>query len=65
MSTITSTDRLRAAIAPGSSLSTALRAGLALDPAWSVVDVIIQDEFTHDVVMQAAPDGPVLVLDCT
>ena len=49
------------------SLAAAIRAGLALAPAWSVVDVVVQDEYTHDLVFQAdgAPDGPALVLDCT
>jgi hypothetical protein len=51
-----------------SSLHQALRWGLALRPAWSVVDVVVQDEYTHDVIF--APDGSssgdaVLVLDCT
>ena len=47
------------------SLAAAIRAGLALAPAWSVVDVVVQDEFTHDVVFQARPDGPAILLDCT
>ena len=51
-----------------SSLHQALRWGLALRPAWTVVDVVVQDEYTHDVIF--APDGdaghgPALVLDCT
>jgi hypothetical protein len=42
--------------------------GLALAPAWTVVEVVVQDEYTHDVVF--APDEPLgsgaaLVLDCT
>jgi hypothetical protein len=41
--------------------------GLALAPPWTVVEVVVQDEYTHDVVF--APDGaatgPALVLDCT
>jgi hypothetical protein len=49
-----------------SSLHQALRWGLALAPAWSVVDIVVQDEFTHDVIF--APDGGgagALVVDCT
>jgi hypothetical protein len=37
-----------------------------LAPPWAVVDVVVQDEFTHDVVF--APDGgarDAIVLDCT
>jgi len=30
-----------------------------------VVEVVVQDEFTHDVVMAAGPGGPVVILDCT
>ncbi len=47
------------------SLHQALRWGLARSPAWTVVDVVVQDEYTHDVIF--APDsGPgALVLDCT
>jgi hypothetical protein len=60
---------LAAAIATGGSLATAIRLGLARDPTWMVVEVVVQDEFTHDVIF--APVGPevgtdqVLVLDCT
>jgi hypothetical protein len=49
-----------------SSLHQALRWGLAHTPAWGVVDVVVQDEYTHDVIF--APDGggaTALVLDCT
>lgn len=47
-------------------LAEAIVAGLRQKPAWSVVDVVVQDEFTHDIVM--APDdggGTAIVLDCT
>jgi hypothetical protein len=47
------------------TLGEAIAAGFALRPAWSVVEVVVQDEYTHDVVMQATPDGPAIVLDCT
>ena len=47
------------------TLAEAIVAGLRLSPEWSVVEVIVQDEYTHDVVLQAHPDGPAVVLDCT
>jgi len=56
---------LRAELAAAGSLATAIRLGLAATPAWQVVDVVTQDEFTNDVVMEATPGGPVIVLDCT
>jgi hypothetical protein len=65
VSTTTSTDQARAAFATVGSLARAITVGLGLRPAWSVVDVVVQDEYTHDVVLQAAADGPALVLDCT
>ena len=51
-----------------SSLHQALRWGLAQQPAWSVVDIVVQDEFTHDVVFAAdgsSAGDAALVLDCT
>lgn len=48
------------------SLASALRVGLAQSPPWQVVEVVVQDEFTHDVMFAASgADGPVIVLDCT
>jgi hypothetical protein len=47
-----------------SSLHQALRWGLAQSPAWTVVDVVVQDEYTHDVIF-ARGEGETLVLDCT
>ena len=66
-STITSTDldEALAAFARCGSLASVIPAGLRLTPPWSVVDVVVQDELTHDVVLQARPDGPAIVLDCT
>jgi len=58
-------DEMRRGFEGCGSLATAIRAGLARTPAWSVVDVVVQDEFTHDVVFQARPDGPAILLDCT
>lgn len=47
------------------TLAEALRLGLRLAPPWQIVDVVVQDEFTHDVVFMSAPDGPAVILDCT
>jgi hypothetical protein len=58
-------EALRAAFAASGSLATAIITGLRASPSWEVVDVVIQDEFTHDVLFQATPDGPALALDCT
>lgn len=56
----------RVTFAGCATLADAIVAGLRLAPSWSVVDVVVQDEFTHDVVF--APDGggaEAIVLDCT
>ena len=47
------------------TLAEAILAGLALTPPWSVVEVVVQDEYTHDLVLAASPGGPAIVLDCT
>ena len=44
------------------SLAEAIRVGL---PRWSVVDVVVQDEFTHDVIFAAGEGDGAIVLDCT
>jgi hypothetical protein len=64
---VTTLDALRDRFAAAGSLATAIRVGLAERPAWTVVDVVVQDEFTHDVVFAADgdPGGPAIVLDCT
>jgi hypothetical protein len=58
-------DDLRARFATAGSLATAIRVGLAESPAWQVVDVVVQDEFTHDVIFTSGAGGPAIVLDCT
>jgi translation elongation factor EF-4 len=58
-------ETLRARIADSGILASAIRIGLVAVPAWEVVDVVIQDEFTHDVVMTAPGVDAALVLDCT
>lgn len=47
------------------TLADAIVVGLRLNPAWEVADVIVQDEFTHDVVFARAGGGAAIVLDCT
>lgn len=56
---------VKAAFATCSNLGEAILVGLRQTPAWEVVEVIVQDEYTHDVILQGAPDGPAVVLDCT
>jgi hypothetical protein len=47
------------------TLGDAITTGLRLAPPWSIVEVVQQDEYTLDVVLQGDPDGPAIVLDCT
>ena len=35
------------------TLEDLLRFGFAQRPAWELVDVVVQDEFTHDVIVRA------------
>ena len=53
---------LERALAPVVTLHDLIEWGLAR--GWMITDVVIQDEFTHDVVMPAG-DGRVLVFDST
>ena len=39
--------------------------GMAQRPPWIVADVVIQDEYTHDILLATEGDARVLVLDCT
>lgn len=56
---------VRAAAATGlDTLEDVLRFGLAQRPAWDVAEVVVQDEFTHDVVV-AGPAPAFLVFDTT
>ncbi len=43
------------------TLADAIVAGLRLTPSWQVIDIVIQDEFTHDVIFAPAPSGPAIV----
>jgi hypothetical protein len=61
----TDVDDLRARFVAGGSLARAIMIGLAERPAWTVVDVVVQDEFTHDVIFVPDGGGPAIVLDCT
>ena len=58
-------DDARARFAACGTLAEAILAGLRVAPTWQVADVVVQDEFTHDVIMTAGADGPAIVLDCT
>ena len=44
-------DQLALMVKPLGTLAEVIRWGLSLSPERSVVDVVIQDEYTHDVVM--------------
>jgi hypothetical protein len=46
------------------TLEELLRFGFAQRPAWEIVEVIVQDEFTHDVVVRG-PAPAFLVFDTT
>lgn len=47
------------------TLARVLPWGLAQNPSWIVVDVVIQDEFTHDIILGSTGDSRAIVLDCT
>lgn len=47
------------------TLARVLPWGLSHNPPWLVVDVVIQDEFTHDVMLGSEGDARAIVLDCT
>ena len=58
-------DQLKA-FARAATLADAIRIGLAQRPPWQVIDVIAQDEYTHDVIfMPDGGEGRAIVLDCT
>ena len=46
------------------TLEDVLRFGLAQRPAWELAGVIVQDEFTHDVILEG-PAPAFLVFDTT
>jgi len=46
------------------TLEQVFRWAIRRDPPFSPADVVIQDEFTHDVIFRAS-DGSVLVFDTT
>jgi len=55
---------LATALAPLTSLQDVVRWGFACSPAREIVNVFVQDEFSHDVVMSGA-DGLYLCFDTT
>jgi hypothetical protein len=46
------------------TLEDVVRFGFAQRPAWQLTDVIVQDEFTHDVIVEG-PAPAFLVFDTT
>jgi hypothetical protein len=46
------------------TLEDLLRFGFSQAPPWDVVDVIVQDEYTHDVIVRG-PEPAFLVFDTT
>jgi hypothetical protein len=53
--------------APAAALITldeALRFGFAQRPSWELADVVVQDEYTHDVILEG-PAPAYLVFDTT
>lgn len=56
--------RLRESAATLPTLEHAFRWALAQQPSLRPVDVVIQDEYTHDILF-GAPDGSFLVFDAT
>jgi hypothetical protein len=55
----------RAALATRlATLEELLRFGFAQRPSWELVDVIVQDEYTHDVIIRG-PEPAFLVFDTT
>lgn len=57
-------ERIERAFASQRTLEDVVRWGLALRPARLVERVVVQDEYTHDVVLRD-PSGVYLVYDCT
>lgn len=55
----------RAAAATGlATLEEVLRFGFSQRPSWELADVVVQDEYTHDVIVQG-PAPAYLVFDTT
>jgi len=56
---------VRAAVATRlDTLEDLLRCGLAQRPPWELAEVVVQDEFTHDVIVRG-PAAAFLVFDTT
>jgi hypothetical protein len=56
---------IQAALGTCASLHEAILVGLHYAPAWQVVEVVVQDEYTHDVIFAPATGDGAVVLDCT
>jgi hypothetical protein len=57
-------EALTSELARLSTLEQVVRWGLASKPSREVVNVVVQDEYTHDIVL-AGPDGIYLCFDTT
>lgn len=55
---------LTAELASMATLAAAIRWGFTATPRREIVNIVVQDEYTHDVVMQG-PDGLYLCFDTT
>ena len=58
-------ERVRALTAAHTTLERIVRWGYAQDPPVDILDVVVQDEFTHDVIVPTPAIGVVLVYDST
>lgn len=58
-------ERVRAVVAGHTTMERIVRWGYAQDPAVDILDVVVQDEFTHDVIVPTPAFGVVLVYDST
>ena len=58
-------DELAAVVAAHRTLEDVVRWGLLRQPPAVIAEVVVQDEYTHDVIFQGATDGPAIVLDAT
>jgi hypothetical protein len=56
--------RVRDEVSRLATLDQAFRWMFRQEPPWTAVDVVVQDEYTHDVLF-GAPDGSFVVFDTT
>lgn len=58
-------DEIERIVAVHATLERVVRWGYGQDPVVDILDVLVQDEFTHDVIVPAPALGVVLVYDST